>query len=213
MADPLYIAVDVETAGSSLGMHSTLSLGACVFGPELLSFEDYQNLGLVFYRELKPDSLYYEIEAMRVGCSQLMCLEEIKKSSKIFDTSSPDFEPLIVLRSMEDSCVRIDAALKEFYSWLQGKWPGREVVGVTDTVFFDSGRINLLFGGHFPGPSPFGHGGIDLKSMYRGYTGRRSAKLKELGIPDPRSKPHRADQDATYLAMMGQFLMFEKMKP
>ena len=54
--------------------------------------------------------------------------------------------------------------------------------------------------------------GLDLDSIYRGYAQRSDANLKELGVPDQREYPHRADEDAIYLAQVGRELLFEKMK-
>lgn len=209
----IYIANDVESAGSRLGVHSTLSWGACVITREALSFEEYVNKGLVFYTELRPDSECYEIEAMRVGCSQLSCLERCLDGCA-YDTNSPDFRPDAVLELMQRNCERPVVAVSSFHWWVEQikkQFKDEKVVGVTDTVFFDGGRVDALLGKYSVLPSPFGHSGLDMDSIYRGYVKRADAKLKELGVPDTRTRPHRADHDAVYLAQMARELLFNRM--
>ena len=205
----IYIATDVEAAGTLLGIHPTLSLGACVVTKELLCFEEYVNQGLVFYAELKPYSDQFDISAMRVGCSHLICLKKLRWSDARYDPKSPIFNPLLVLQKMQSDCEEPRLALQRFATWVRGVRNGQNVEGVTDTVFFDSGHINLGFGQHAKSPSPFGHKGIDLTSLYKGHTGRSNARLSELSVPDERKRPHRADHDAVYLAQEARVLLYE----
>lgn len=207
----LYIANDVESAGGKLGIHSTLSIGAAVITPEKIAFDDYWNRGLVFYIELSPESFAHDLKAMRVGCSQLMCLEKIKLKDPRFDSASSQFNPTEVLKLMENSCELVGSAMDRFATWVESIRKGEDkVIGVTDTVFFDGGRIDLCFG-RYHGQSPYGWNGLDLDSVYRGYMRNAHASLKELGIPDERTKPHRADHDAVQLAQIGRVLLYEKM--
>ncbi|MBI2062994.1 MAG: hypothetical protein HYT61_02005 [Candidatus Yanofskybacteria bacterium] len=210
----IYIANDVESAGGKLGRHSTISIGAAVITREKITFEDYWKKGLVFYAELIPDSYCYDIEAMRVGCSQLMCIEEIKLRDDRFDSKSLKFDPEKVLRFMAKRCEERFSAMQRFSDWIKSMKSGEEkVIGVTDTVFFDGGRIDLCFGLYddLRSPSPYGWSGLDLDSVYRGYMRKAGASLRELGVKDERTKPHRADQDAVFLAQQGHDLLFEKM--
>jgi len=209
----IYIALDVESAGSSLGIHSTLSVGACVIDRDELSFEEYRQKGLVFYAELQPDSRAFETDAIKVGASKLVCLEDLVRAGvKQFDVSCSEFSGLKTLTKMECICESPAAAMLRFEVWVEKVRAGREAIGVTDTVFFDGGRIDYLFGKYCHGPNPFGWSGLDLDSIYRGYAQRSDANLKELGVPDQREYPHRADEDAIYLAQVGRELLFEKMK-
>lgn len=208
----LYVANDVESAGGKLGIHSTLSIGAAVITPEKIAFDEYWNRGLVFYAELSPDSLNYDLEAMRVGCSQLVCLENIKLKNSLFDSTSSQFSPTEVLKLMVTNCEAPLYAMRQFSNWIGGVNKLRDkIVGVTDTVFFDGGRIDLLFGHYHQAKSPYGWSGLDLDSVYRGYMRDAHASLKTLGVPDERTKPHRADQDAVFLAQQARALLFEKM--
>ena len=210
-----YIAVDVEAAGNKLGIHSTLSIGACLVTREKKSFIDYYSSGHVFYAELRPESTAHDIEAMKVACSQLTCLYTIPKNEATprFNHLHPDFMPEVVLSYMKKVCEDRKHAMKRFADWIKKVSPGNnKIIGITDTVFFDSGHVNLCFGKYSSEPSPFGWTGLDLDSLYRGYAKRADATLKELGLPDPRPNPHRADQDAVFLAQMSQVLLFEMMK-
>ncbi|HEY4490084.1 MAG TPA: hypothetical protein VJC12_02410 [Candidatus Paceibacterota bacterium] len=208
----LYIALDTEAAGPELGIHSTISIGAVVITRDLLKYRDYEERGWVFYSELKPLSYRFSAEAMKIACSQLDCIQESWEVNPVFVTGHKDFKPDLVLKLMRKICPHPDAVMRQFYNWIQERRveaSAEEIVGVTDTVFFDSGRISLLFGQHCPFPSPFGWRGLDLTSLFKGYTGLPDASLSELGVPDIREKPHRADHDAVYLAQMARKLLFE----
>jgi hypothetical protein len=209
---PVYIANDVEAAGSRLGIHSTLSFGAAVITREELSFKDYWSRDLVFYAELQPTSSLFEVEAMRVGCSQLICLEKIKKEKPQYNTSSKDFDSRSVLAYMAYNCEYSVKAMKRFHEWIEKVSVGQRVVGVTDTVFFDGGRVDLLLSHFADKPSPYGHTGINLKQILQGHTRNQKASLSSLRVPDMRTKPHRADHDAVDLALRGRELLFNQLK-
>jgi len=210
----VYVAIDVEASGSKLGLHSMLSLGACVVSREMMSYAEYNKNNLIFYAELKPSSLLFEKEAMKVGASQLECLETARRNNPLFDPSNEIFDPYVVLQFMKEDCETPDGAMWRFERWVKKHAGEHEVVGVTDTVFFDSGYFNLCFGSHSPSSSssPFGWKGLDLGSLYKGYEKRSDVHLKELHVPDNRTKPHRADHDAVYLAQIAHELLFEKLK-
>ena len=150
---------------------------------------------------------------MKVGCSQLVCLEEIKLKDPRFNSTSPQFNPKEVLKLMENNCEALLYAMWRFSNWIGNINKERnKIIGVTDTVFFDGGRIDLLFGRYLEGNSPYGWSGLDLDSVYRGYMRNKSASLKTLGVPDERTKPHRADHDAVFLAQQARVLLYEKME-
>lgn len=209
----IYIANDVEAAGTKLGYHSTLSIGSAVVPCQPIGFREYWEKGLVFYAELKPDSMKYDIEAMRVGCSQLECLEEVRLRNPSFDTESQYFAPDLVLELMLRKCEHPVSAMKRFHAWIEKvrETSDTKVVGITDTVFFDGGRFDLLFSKYSKKKSPYGWSGLDLDSVYRGYRGDLRASLKSLGVLDERTKPHKADQDAVDLAQKSRVLLFEKL--
>jgi len=209
---PVYITNDVEAAGNRLGHHCALSFGTCVvtrdanlIGNRITSFPD-----LIFYTELRPSTINFEVEALKVGCRQLICLEERIRTDKRFDPDSNLFEPERVMAYLQKVGEDPRLAMERFLAWIERVTLGNKlkVEAVADTVFFDSGFINLFFGPNHRNKSPYGWGGLDLDSLYRGYTQRWNANLRELGIPDTRIKPHRADHDAFLLAQVAQKLLF-----
>lgn len=207
----VYVVNDVEAAGNLLGVHPTLSLGACVVVRDPLSYEEYLQGGLVFYAEIQPSSLKFNLEAMRVGCSHLECLEDIRKTDPRYDPTNREFRADLVLKRMQEVCEDPASALNRFWNWAEKIGEEKSLEGVTDTVFFDSGHINLCFGVYTERLSPFGWTGLDLDSLYRGYTKRAGANLRELNVPDTRQKPHRADHDAVFLAQIARVLLYEKL--
>ncbi len=204
----LYVAFDVEAAGPRLGVHSLLSVGACALTRECLDFDEYQARGLLFYTELKPTVLEFDTGAMRVGCLHLCCLEEQRLIDARFDPTHVQFDPALVLRHMTHVCEEPRTAAARFCLWLERMREDRSVIPLTDTVYFDSGHINLWL--HAYGTSPLGHGGRDLHSIYQGFVGRSNAWLGELPVPH-NEQPHRADHDAVELAQKGRVLLFEKL--
>jgi len=130
------------------------------------------------------------------------------------NVDSSEFDPTLLLNTMRNYCEHPVVAVNKFHVWVEEikkNFKDEKVIGITDTVFFDGGRVDLLLSQYSQRPSPFGHKGLDLGSIYRGYTKRSDAKLKELGVSDQRTKPHRADHDAVYLAQIGRELLFNKM--
>ena len=201
---PIYIALDVEAAGQNILQHPTLSIGACVVSNGL-NFSERQQAGLVFYSELKQRPLaIYQDEPLRIGCAQLDCLRT-KKSDPRYDPTKPEFQPRLLFDLMYRASEPRLKAIQRFQQWIRQVANGREVVGVTDTVFFDSIRIALEFAKYGEGDCPFGHQGLDLTSFYCGQSiAGFEARLKDLAeaghIFDWRTQPHKADQDAAYLA-------------
>ncbi len=206
-----YIALDVEVAGNRLGYHTTLSIGACLITHDLPKFETARERGMIFYTELKPQSLSYVTEAMKVGCLYLKCLDEIREQDSRYNPLSEDFQPKLVLQLMQDRCEEPIVATDRFQQWIKSIAGSNKIEGVTDTIFFDGGRVDLCFGVNSTSMSPFGWTGLDLDSLYRGYTGIENSKLSELDLPDNRIKPHKADHDAHFLAQLAQELFFNKM--
>lgn len=226
--EPLYVALDVEAAGPNSIMHSTLSIGACVVmppfsTPNFIPFEEKVRQGLVFYAELQPHSILSAHKAMRVGCLHLECLEEIRRTDERYDPHSLHFSTDKVLWHMKNVCEHPKQAMGRFLQWLQTHGEGKELVGVVDTTNFDSVRITNEFSRVF-GESPFGHKGLDLYSMHRGYAMYQEeeypkgpkASLKHfakefVSLPKPK-KLHKADQDAAYVADVASLLLgFEGM--
>src|SRR3989338_204813 len=85
-----YVSFDVETSGSSPGKYSMLSLGACLV----------DDPSITFYRELKPISMNFILEAMLVGCKGLKCLDGLKQF-KWYNPENTGFMPEKVLELLD----------------------------------------------------------------------------------------------------------------
>lgn len=207
--EPVYIALDVEASGRITGHSSLLSIGACVVTKVMLPKANMVKKGLTFYRELEPIMPFsYKDEAMKVGCLGLECLKGIKERDKRYDPQSPDFQPQLVCNLLLNAGKPIFVAMQEFLNWINSVSKGRMVIGVTDTVFFDSGLINYYFGRIGKEP-PFNWGGLDMDSLYRGYKKSRHATLHELVLPTRKgSIEHNALDDAIQLADITRKLWF-----
>jgi hypothetical protein len=72
MKTECYISVDIESSGPVVGLHSMLSIGACVVGDEANSF----------YAELKPISRAFDPEALKVSNLDLSELARNGEDSK-----------------------------------------------------------------------------------------------------------------------------------
>lgn len=206
--NPVYIALDFEVAGPRLSCHSTLSVGAALVTRTPRNFSRYVVDGDVFYAELKPISLEADVDAMRVGCSQLRCLEAKGRTDPRYNVTHAQFDPRAVLELLEHEGEEPEVVIKNFRHWIDEVAAGRPIIGVTDTVFFDGGHAHYNFGQYHPGPSPFGYAGLDLTSMYRGMVRRADACLSELDVPAP-AKLHRADHDAVFLAERARIVLYD----
>lgn len=205
---PVYIALDVEAAGHRLNHHATISIGAALVTRTARTFDQYEAAGHVFYAELKPITREFEIEAMRVGCLHLKCLEGMRAHDLRYDPTHEKFDPRLVLDLLDRVGEDPKNAMDRFRTWIDTVRDDHPSIGVTDTVFFDGGHISYNFGAYSEKLSPFGWSGIDLDSLYRGYMRRADASLKELTIPKP-IKAHRADHDAVFLAERTRHVLYE----
>jgi hypothetical protein len=212
MTRKLYIANDVEASGHMLGHDAPLSWGACVVPQDSLSKDELIRQGLVFYTELKPTSFNFDIEAMRVGCVGLRCIEGLDHPK--YDVTSPEFSPAAVLDVLAERGETLTNAVRRFKEWAvplsnhaHGYYP---IEGVVDTTFFDSGWINYIFG-MARERSLYGHRGLDLASVFRGYERNLDARLKSLGMVDDREVAHCSEDDAIFLAGQAREVLFKRM--
>jgi hypothetical protein len=212
---PFYIYMDIEGAGPALAFHSVLSWAACAVTPEPYTKLGLQKRGLLFYDELRPTSSAYEMEAMRVGCLGLRCLELLRVNPE-YDPSSSVFRPELVLKILEKMGTSPVIAVEKLHGWIESVVPvGFRPELVTDTVIYDASQINYyfsIFGSSLP-RNPFGHSGLDIDSYCRGLSQSRSASLRQLGIVDDRVVPHCAEDDAIYGAKLARELLFRRSKP
>jgi DNA polymerase III epsilon subunit-like protein len=130
-----FISVDIEASGPIPGEFSMLSLGACIVGASEQSF----------YVELKPITVNYQPEALKVAGFDLD------------DLASRGAEPAV--------------AMARFEEWLKRVTPfGQTPVFVGYPLAFDWMFVAYYFH-RFLGRNPFGITGVDLKSSYFGMSG------------------------------------------
>lgn len=215
MHEPVLIALDSESAGNIISLHPMLSLGACVITPEMLTPEELIGQGLTFYSELQPFCCsHFNGEAMRVGCLGLSCCDVNSGEAKTdprFDPRHPDFDCGRVLEWLFDNAESIEDCLARFNNWLDRVSGGRPLIGVCDTVFFDSLIIGYYFGRFNNSPTPFGHKGLDISSMHKGYTEKRGSKLSSLLYGLTYGVEHNAHDDAIVTALKSRHLYYHKL--
>lgn len=205
-----YIANDIECSGGVVGTHSVLSWGACVVtSQEEMSHDEYVKNGMTFYTEFQPLTHNYEIEAMRVGCVGLRCLTDMDSNPR-HNPISKQFDPESVLQVLSNCGETVQNGVNRFVDWVNAiRKEDTKIVPVVDTVFYDSGFIQHIFG-IAERSSPYGWSGLDLDSLYRGYSRDMSGNLRELGIIDNRRTKHNALDDAMFLADMARELIFKR---
>ncbi|MBI4918711.1 hypothetical protein HY837_02185 [archaeon] len=189
-----YISLDVEASGRVPGIYNLLSIGACVVGEREKQF----------YHELKPISPNFDIEAMRVGCLGIKCLE-LFKTYEEYNPKSKHFNPEKVLGALSVYGDRPKDVMKELNEWTLTVSAGFEPVLLTDVQPFDGSFIMWYFEKYLPKVSnPFGYKGVNIDVLYRGITGNIDSNLRDLGITDDRKTPHNALDDAVFQAKLAE---------
>jgi hypothetical protein len=184
-----YISVDVETSGATPGKYSMLSLGACVVG----------ETSKQFYKEIKPLNHNYNPEAMKVACLGLNCLKQLGYR-KEHDPKSPDFSPIDILQTLEDTAVPPKKAMTDFKDWVVSVIQGyRPVLAARPTMF--DGMFIVWYFDNFLGENPFDHSGEDINSMYRGYTGDIYTNIDRIKLEGKAKHTHNALDDAIEQAL------------
>lgn len=181
--DKKYISVDVETSGPTPGKYSMLSIGACVIAEEKR-----------FYCELKPISRNYLLEAMRISSKGLHCLKEYN-SPEYDPAQETAFNPKLVLNVLQGAGTEPAKVMKDFNDWIADSTAGFQPTLVANPVLFDGMFISWYFD-NFLGHNPFGYGGWDIGSLYRGVTGNLKGSIKDLNLRSADGLNHNALDDA-----------------
>lgn len=180
----MYVSVDVEASGLTPGKYSMLSLGACIVG----------NTDIQFYRELKPISDGFSLDAMKIGCRGLKCLEGLM-SHQGFNPRSPHFNPKAVLKVMNARGESPEKVMAEFADWIHTYTKGYKPIEVASPIKFDGMYTAWYFDNFYPHKNPLGYGGEDMNSMYRGLMKDIYAHTKPLRT-EKANTPHNALEDA-----------------
>ncbi|MDD5050542.1 MAG: hypothetical protein PHV93_02245 [Candidatus Pacebacteria bacterium] len=208
----VYVTCDFEAAGLDTRLHSPLSIGACVVSEEKLAFREYFDRDLVFYEEMKPVSMAYEMNAMRIGCSELKCLatargfvRSMRAVDDRLDPSHQRFDPLYVLEFMKNSCQDREVVRDRLISRLESLRQDRQILWLTDKEF-DQVHLSELLGQYQNSPL-FKWASQRTMSRFRKYA---LGRYEMLGVRDCRLHPHKADEDAVFLATIAQPVIFGK---
>ena len=171
MMEKKYISFDVETSGKTPGKYSMLSLGACVVGEREKTF----------YREFKPISKEFIVEALRVASVGLQCLDDFKQRDE-YNPHHQHFNPARVLELLNEKGDSPQQVMKKYAEWVLINTSGFKPVEAAAPIKFDGRFTAYYFDNFYDGDNPFGHSGEDMNSVYRGLVGRVDASMKELGL-------------------------------
>jgi ribonuclease T len=177
-----YVSVDVEASGRTPGKYSMLSLGACIVG----------DVGVQFYRELKPISDNFDYGAMKIGCLGLDCL---KGKGPRYNARKLEFSPRMVLGLMKQECEDPFVVMNDFRDWVIGATKGYEPIIAAAPIKFDGMFITWYFDNFCSHQDPFGHRGEDINSMYRGKRKDVYAHVSDMFLR-PSLMPHNSLEDA-----------------
>ena len=165
-----YISTDIESSGSAPGIYNMLSIGACV------AYDKNKQ----FYRELKPITKRFDLEAMQVGCLGLKCLYPMKNQEE-YDPTKENFNPKKVLELLQDKGEDPKRVIQDFGDWVIEVSKDYEPILTTDVQPFDGSFIMYYFAKYLPrNKNPFGHKGINIDLLYKGITKNIETSLKGL---------------------------------
>lgn len=189
-----YISVDIEASGPTPGKYSMLALGACLV----------EDTAVNFYRQLKPISMNYSVDSMKVAVRGLSD-PNTRLMRTCVDAYNPDkegFAPAEVLESLLEIGTAPDVAMKDFADWIHWNTQGFRPIEVAYPIKFDGMFTAWYFDNFNDGKNPFGYGGLDLGSLVQGVTMNWDASPKDTDVADSRKTPHNALEDAIYQAKL-----------
>jgi len=184
MKQKKYISVDIEASGKTPMEYSMVSIGACIVG----------DTSKQFYREVKPISRKFELDAMKVASAGLYCLADVRRMPE-YNPKHRKFDPLAVLKRLEQEGKDPGKVMLEFKEWAEKETRGYRPVLVAAPASYDIMWTSCYFD-KFNIPNPFGHSGEDINSFYRGVMGDRNAHISKLKTGHVNPMPHNALQDA-----------------
>ena len=180
-----YISFDVEASGKTPGKYSMLSLGACIVGER----------EKIFYREIKPISKNYILEAMKIGSSGLHCLVDLKQLDE-YNPKSKYFNPVKVLEVLDKKGNSPEEVMKDYADWIKENTKGFKPTEAAAPIKFDGMFTSYYFDNFYDGENPFGHSGEDMNSFYRGVIKNLNANMKDLPRREKEDLSHNSLEDA-----------------
>jgi hypothetical protein len=86
--------------------------------------------------------------------------------------------------------------MHDFAGWILESTRGFKPVEVAWPIKFDGMFTAWYFDNFYSGKNSLGYGGADMNSMYKGFMGNLDADIEDLHLPDERTTPHNALEDA-----------------
>ena len=180
-----YVSFDIEASGRSPGKNSMLSIGACLV----------DDISKTFYREIKPISDGFMLEAMRIGCLGLHCLDKYRHLEE-YNPKHDNFNPRKVLELLSDVGEEPKHVMSDYNDWIIENTKGYRAIEAAAPIKFDCMYSTYYFDNFYDGENPFGHSGEDMNSFYRGLKKNVKVSMKNLKLRDERGLPHNALEDA-----------------
>lgn len=185
--EDVYVSVDIEADGPTLGVHSMISLGASVAGTyDGARFDRHDPAGVTFYAELRPDGDTFVPEALAVsGLDRDRLLREGGDPAEV---------------------------LTRFAAWVRQVAEDGRPVFVAYPASYDWTWVSYYLGRYAGGGSPFGFSGVlDMKTMYAVKAGVRLGRATKRDMPrhllPRRPHTHHALDDAIEQAELFANLM------
>lgn len=169
--NPLYFSGDLEASGPVAPIYTMLSIGYCTL--------DEKNPE-TFYAELKPITLAYDIDAMRIGGRGLEVVRA-RAGDPLFDTYGDRFDPDAVLAELTLKGETPIAAMRRLVHWVTDVKTRHK--GTPRAVYrpssFESSFLPYYFHAFADG-NPFGHSAEDASSYLRGALGDQNASYNKF---------------------------------
>ena len=160
--------MDVETSGPTPVTSFMCSFGACVVGDTKKQF----------YTELRPINAGITKENLAVSSKGLKYLDGVRDQSK-YNPKSDSFDPEAFLKLAHKKGTDPVKAMIEFRDWVHIISEKHKPVLVARPSAFDAMWIHSYFD-LLRINNPFGFGGEDMNSFYRGRLGNLEANISDI---------------------------------
>lgn len=107
----------------------------------------------------------------------LRCLDELRNKDARYNLQSELFRPELVLDVLQEKGVEPREAMLRFGNWINESSNGKKLIFASDCVAFDGMFVHVYFD-KFEVNNPFGYGGVNINSLYRGFVRNPSARIE-----------------------------------
>ncbi|MBI2044593.1 hypothetical protein HYT23_00890 [Candidatus Pacearchaeota archaeon] len=135
---------------------------------------------------------------MIVSAKGLRCLDDLNNRDE-FNPKSDKFDAQKVLDVLYEKGEKPEIVMEEYASWVKKVTKGFKPIEVAAPIKFDGMFTTWYFDNFYHGENPFGYGGEDINSMYRGLMKDININVVNLGLRGG-DLPHNALEDAVIQA-------------